>query len=76
MVPADSVPRMIAYHVCRWLSTTNAQFSIDRLATSGQVADFHLLAVARATGSVLVTMDKAILTCLAISDRYLAELLP
>jgi toxin-antitoxin system PIN domain toxin len=52
-----------------------AQFKIDRLATAGQATDFHLLAVARATRSVLVTMDKAIPNYLAKSDRYLVELL-
>jgi hypothetical protein len=53
----------------------DAKFNIDRLATAGQVTDFHLLAVARATRSVLITMDKAIPTYLAESDRKLAELL-
>ncbi len=52
-----------------------AQFNIDRLATAGQATEFHMLAVARATRSVLVTMDKAIPDYLDKSDRHLAELL-
>lgn len=55
---------------------TEPGIDLGRLATSKQVTDFHLLALARATQSVLVTMDRALPTSLVEDERHLVELVP
>ncbi len=51
---------------CHAARSAGAKFNTDQLATAGQVTDFHLLAVARATRSDLITLDRSVPTYLAV----------
>ena len=49
---------------------------LDRLATSHQVTDAHLLLVAATNGGRLATLDRGVAELLPVDTRELVELLP
>lgn len=57
-------------------SLAASSISLERVATSGQVTDAHLVNLAASSGLVLATMDAGILDMLAPADRTHVLLLP
>lgn len=57
-------------------SLADPKIDLTRLVTHKQITDFHLVNLAAGSGTVLVTLDTAILTYLGNADRRFVELLP
>ena len=55
---------------------TRPNVSLERLTTSGQVTDLHLVQIAAAGGVVLATLDRAIEHLVVDTDRGLILVLP
>ena len=57
-------------------SPTAWPFDVSRIATSGQITDAHLIAIAADAGAVLATLDRGIPSMLSEEDRRHVLVIP